>query len=76
MPTPISVHTIEGGGEGPKHFDYTLSLNFPVTQFREAVDPDLAVAMNRILRDWRDGRYQFFVEMIYRGLEDVIQNEL
>jgi hypothetical protein len=71
-----SKHTISADTPIPERFDYELTLTFKVTQYGSKVDPDLAVALNRIFRDWRDGRHPFNVEMVSEGLCASIKNAL
>lgn len=53
--------------------DYTLKLEFNFTVFDKPVNPELALALNRILDDWSDGRYPFDVEMIYEGIQRALK---
>jgi hypothetical protein len=52
----------------PKANEYTLTLTFRFTEFNKRVNPEIALALNRVLQDWSDGRYPFDVEMIMEGL--------
>lgn len=60
----------------PTPHDYELTLTFKVTQYSSPVDPDLAVALNRIFHDWEEGRLPFSVEMLHEGLRMGIKNAL
>jgi hypothetical protein len=76
MPTPISVHTIDGNNDYPEPHDYELTLTFQVTQYGSPVDPELALALNRIFDDWNEGRHPLPVEMIDDGMQRCIKNAL
>jgi len=64
---------IQPGNPSPKAFDYTLKLEFNFTVFDKPVNPEIALALNRILDDWSDGRYPFDVEMIYEGIQRALK---
>ena len=71
-----SKQTDEAGHVIPTPHDYELTLTFKVTQYGSPVDPDLAVAINRIFHDWEEGRHPFNVEMVNEGLRMSIKNAL
>ena len=60
----------------PTPHDYELTLTFRVTQYGSPVDPDLAVALNRIFHDRDEGRHPFNVGMVSEGLRLSIKNAL
>jgi hypothetical protein len=72
----ISKHTITADDTPPVAHDYELTLTFKGTQYGGPVDPDLAVALNRIFHDWEEGRHPFEVEMVNEGLRMGIKNAL
>jgi hypothetical protein len=72
----VSKRTIKADDPAPKLHDYDLSLTFELTQYGRPVDPDLAVALNRIFRNCSDGRYPFNVEMVTEALQMCIKNAL
>ena len=74
--TLISKQTITANDPVPVAHDYELTITFKVTQYGSPVDPDLAVALNRIFHDWSDGRHPFNVEMVSEGLRMSIKNAL
>jgi hypothetical protein len=76
MNGPISVTTISDGSELPEPYDYELTLTLKVTQYGSPVDPELAVALNRIFHDWNEGRHPLSVEMIDDGLRRCVKNAL
>lgn len=51
-----------------KAYEYKLTLTFHLETYDKPINPELAVALNRVLDDWSDGRYPFDVEMIYEGV--------
>jgi len=72
----ISKHTIKADDTPPTPHNYELTLTFKVNQYGNKVDPDLAIALNRIFHDWSDGRHPFNVEMVSEGLRLSIKNAL
>jgi hypothetical protein len=70
----ISKHIIKADDTPPAAHDYELTLTFKVTQYGSPVDPDLAVALNRIFHNWEGGRQPFNVEMVNEGLRIGIKN--
>jgi hypothetical protein len=64
----ISTTTITGDTPMPEMHDGTLVLKIPITSYDGPIDPELASALQNVLRDWRDGRYPFEVEQIRVGL--------
>lgn len=49
-------------------YQYRLTLTVNLTTYDKPINPELAVALNRVLGDWGDGRYSFDVEMMIEGL--------
>jgi hypothetical protein len=49
-------------------FNYALTLTFGITTFNKPLDLELALALNRVLSDWNDGRYPICKELIDLGL--------
>ena len=72
----INKQAITADDTPPVAHDYDLTLTFKVTQYGSPVDPDLAVALNRIFHDWEEGRHPFNVEMMTEGLHLCIKNAL
>ncbi len=72
----ISKHTIKADDTPNTLHNYELTLTFKVTQYGSKVDPDLAVALNRIFHDWDEGRHPFNMEMVIAGLRQSIKNAL
>ena len=68
----ISKTTVDSSA--PKPYDYDLTLTFRVTTWDKPIDPELAIALNRIFDDWCDGRMPFNVEMVLEGLHFCMKN--
>lgn len=68
MNGPISVTTISGNDEPPKIKEYEIVLRIPVSFYEGDFHPRTRDYLWNILRDWRDGRYPFYVEMLKEGL--------
>ena len=72
----ISKQTITADTVPPAAHDYELTITFKVTQYGSLVDPDFAIALNRIFHAWDEGRHPFNVEMVTAGLRASIKNAL
>ena len=72
----ISKQTITADDPVPAAHNYELTLTFKVTQYGSPVDPDLAVALNRIFHAWDEGRHPFNVEMVTAGLRQSMKDAL
>lgn len=71
----ISTTTISGDDSYPEPKDYEITLKIKVTKYDgNGLHPALGAMMNRVLEDWNEGRYPFFVEQMHQGLEDVFKN--
>lgn len=68
---PINVTKITN--VRPTNYEYTLTLKFKANTWGAPVDPELAKEIERELRNWDEGRYPFMVEMLQRGLDEVIK---
>ena len=72
----ISKQTIKANTVPLVAHDYELTLIFRVNQYERPLDPDLAVALNRIFHAWDEGRHPFNVEMVTAGLRASIKDAL
>jgi len=57
-----------------KEIKYKLTLEFELSTLDDPIDPDVAVSLNRIFSDYRDGRYPFAYEMMVEGLQLCLKN--
>lgn len=51
-----------------KVFNYKLTLTFDMSTFGGPLDAGMEAALNRVLSDWEDGRYQLYTELIDLGV--------
>lgn len=61
----ISKTTITN--EPVERHEYELTLKIPLMFYDGDLDPRTAQYLQNVLRDWQDGRYPFYVEMIHEG---------
>lgn len=53
---------------------YDLTLTFKLTNYNKPLDPEVAVALNRVIKYWSDGRRLLDVENLMASLNRCIEN--
>lgn len=49
-----------------------LTITVTLDSMAKPLSPDFAIALEREIRNWNDGRYGFYTEMFARGLQECL----